>query len=160
MRPFSHRDPGIIGAALIRREVRIGLIADPSHLAPDAVHLAFQAAPGRIVLVTDALAATECLYGRYWLGEVEFDVADGVARRTDGTLVGSTGTLLGAVRHARAADVPMHTAINAATVVPAALHPNAGLGLLRPGDPADVVILDDDLTIRTVIQQGILIAGA
>ncbi|EWM11997.1 N-acetylglucosamine-6-phosphate deacetylase [Kutzneria sp. 744] len=154
MRPFTHRDPGVIGAALTRGEVTIGLIADPSHLAPETVHLAFQAAPERIALVTDALAAAGCPDGHYRLGEVEFDVADGVARRADGTLVGSTGTLLDAVRHACAAGVPVEAALNAATRVPARLHPEAGIGLLRPGDPADVVVLDDDLGLRAVLRRG------
>ena len=156
MRPFTHRDPGIAGVALTRPEVILGLIADPSHLAPDTVRLAFQAAPGRIALVTDALAAAGCPDGHYRLGEVEFDVADGVARRADGTLVGSTGTLLGDIRHACAAGVPAEAAINAATRTPAGLHPAAGIGVLRPGDQADVLILDD-LELRTVIHRGVLV---
>lgn len=57
------------------------------------------------MLVTDALAAAGCADGHYRLGQVELDVTDGVARRTDGTLVGSTITLIDAVRHAHAAGV-------------------------------------------------------
>ena len=58
MRPFSHRDPGIIGAALTRPEVIVQLIVDGVHLAPEAVRLAWAAAPNRVALVTDAMAGS------------------------------------------------------------------------------------------------------
>ncbi|MFS8102188.1 N-acetylglucosamine-6-phosphate deacetylase [Lentzea alba] len=156
MRPFTHRDPGIVGAALTRDEVLLGLIADPSHLAQETIRLAFQAAPGRIVLVTDALAACGQPDGHYQLGEVEFDVVGGVARRADGTLVGSTITLVDAVRHAcDAAGVGVEQAFDAATRTPARLFPGKDIGLLRPGDRADVLVLDDELSVRTVLQNGV-----
>ncbi|WP_216207299.1 N-acetylglucosamine-6-phosphate deacetylase [Amycolatopsis aidingensis] len=155
MRPFAHRDPGIVGAALTRQDVTLGLIADPSHLSPEAIRLAFRAAPGRIVLVTDALAAAGCPDGRYPLGEVEFTVADGVARRADGTLVGSTATLLDGVRHAAEVGIPLERAAAAATSAPAGFHQGRGIGLLRPGDWADVLVLDDGLSPRTVLDRGV-----
>lgn len=158
MRPFSHRDPGIVGAALTRDDVLLGLIADPSHLAAESIRLAFRAAPGRVVLVTDALAASGCPDGHYQLGDVEFDVAAGVARRTDGTLVGSTATLIDAVRHACDVGVPLESAINAATRTPASLFPGKGIGMLRPGDPADLLVLDDALTVHTVLHHGAFLA--
>jgi N-acetylglucosamine-6-phosphate deacetylase len=155
MRPFTHRDPGIVGAALTRDDVALGLIADPSHLAAETIRLAFRAAPDRIVLVTDALAAAGCPDGHYRLGEVEFDVAAGVARRTDGTLVGSTMALTDAVRHACAIGVPLESAVNAATRTPARLFPGQNIARLRPGDHADIVVLDDTLTVRTGLRSGV-----
>ncbi|MEU4524704.1 N-acetylglucosamine-6-phosphate deacetylase [Amycolatopsis sp. NPDC024027] len=152
MRPFTHRDPGIAGAALTRDDVIVGLIADPSHLAPETIQLAFHAARDRVVLVTDALAAGGCPDGHYRLGDVEFTVSGGTARRADGTLVGTTITLLDAIRDACAAGIPLEAAVNAATRTPAELFPRSGLGLLRPGDCADVVVLDDSLALRTVLQ--------
>ncbi|MDX3192287.1 N-acetylglucosamine-6-phosphate deacetylase [Streptomyces sp. MN03-5084-2B] len=154
MRPFTHRDPGIAGVALTRDEVYVGLIADPSHVGPEAVQLAFHAARDRVVLVTDALAPAGCPDGHYRLGDVEFDVAAGTARRADGTLVGTTITLLEAIRDAHAAGVPLEAAANAATRTPARLFPASGIGLLRPGDRADVVVLDDALNLRTVLLGG------
>jgi N-acetylglucosamine-6-phosphate deacetylase len=156
MRPFIHRDPGIAGAALTRGEVLLGLIADPSHLEQETIRLAFQAAPGRVVLVTDALAACGQPDGHYRLGEVEFDVAGGVARRADGTLVGSTMTLVDAVRHAcDTAGVAVEQAFNAATCTPARLFPSKDIGLLCPGDRADVLVLDDELSVCSVLQNGV-----
>lgn len=118
------------------------------------MRLAFAAASGRVALVTDALAAAGQPDGRFRLGDVEFETVHGVARRSDGTLVGSTLTLMEAVRRAHAAGVPLGAAVGAATVTPAALFPHADLGLLRPGDYADIVILDDGLQIRSVLQGG------
>jgi len=153
MRPFTHRDPGIAGAALTRDDVFVGVIADPSHLSPEAVRLAFQAARERVVLVTDALAAGGCLDGHYRLGDVEFDVSGGTARRADGTLVGTTITLLDAVRDACAAGMSLEIAVNAATRTPAELFSRGDIGLLRPGNRADVLVLDDSLALRTVLRQ-------
>ena len=70
MRPFTHRDPGILGAALIRDDVILQLIVDGVHLAPEAVLLAWVAAPNRIALVTDAIAAAGLTDGSYALGSV------------------------------------------------------------------------------------------
>ncbi len=154
MRPFAHRDPGIAGAALTRDTVTVGLIADPSHLAAETIRLAFRAAPGRVVLVTDALAASGCPDGRYRLGDVEFDSADGIARRADGTLVGTTITLLDAVRHACDIGVTVEDAVNAATRTPAALFPGRPIGLLRPGDPADLLVLDDSFVLHDIVRAG------
>jgi N-acetylglucosamine-6-phosphate deacetylase len=159
MRPFAHRDPGIAGAALTRDDVALGLIADPSHLAAETIRLAFRAAPGRIVLVTDALAASGCADGHYRLGRVEFDVTGGVARRADGTLVGSTITLMDAVRHACAVGIPLEAAVNAATRTPAGLFAGRSIARLRPGDRADIVVLDDALTVRAVLRGGAPLDG-
>ena len=155
MRPFTHRDPGIVGAALTRDDVALGLIADPSHLSPEAVRLAFRAGPDRVVLVTDALAAGGCKDGHFQLGAVEFDVTDGVARKADGTLVGTTSTLVEAIRHACGSGVPLEEAVNAANRTPARFFPDADIGLLVPGDRADVVVLGDDLEVRTVYRNGV-----
>lgn len=159
MRPFTHRDPGIVGAALTRDAVTIGLIADPSHLAADTIRLAFHAAVDRVVLVTDALAAAGCPDGHYRLGDVEFDTTGGVARRADGTLVGTTITLLDAVRHACEVGISVEAAVNAATRTPATLFPGTPIGLLRPGDPADLLVLDDSLALHSVLRHGAVLSA-
>ena len=58
MRPFGHRDPGPIGAALADDDVVAGLICDGIHVDPVAVRMAWRAlGPQRLSLVTDAVAA-------------------------------------------------------------------------------------------------------
>ena len=57
MRPFLHRDPGIVGAALARDDVIVSVILDGIHLATETAMVAWRAAAGRLALVTDAITA-------------------------------------------------------------------------------------------------------
>jgi N-acetylglucosamine-6-phosphate deacetylase len=153
MRPLAHRDPGIAGVALAREDVIVQLIVDGNHVAEDVVRIVVRAARGRVALVTDAIAAAGAGDGRYRLGGVEVEVRDGVARGEDGMLGGSTVTMLESVRNLHALGVPLVDAVAAATVVPARAA-NKPVGVLRVGGPADVVVLDDGLELRTVIVDG------
>lgn len=154
MRPFAHRDPGLAGAALARNDVVVQVILDGHHLADEAAKLVLQAAPGRIALVTDAVAATGVGEGRYRLGSVEVEVRDGVARRAeDGVLAGSVMTMLDGIRALHALGAPLADAVAAATAVPARVSGRVP-GTLRPGEPADVVVLDDRLELRAVLVGG------
>ena len=151
MRPFRHRDPGIVGAALARDDVAVELILDGIHMADDAARVAWRAAAGRLVLVTDALAAAGVGDGRWRLGAVEVTVVDGVARGDDGVLAGSVLTLPQAIRNLVALGAPLEQAVDAATRVPASVARRPDLGRLEPGAPADLVVLDDNLEVRTVL---------
>ena len=154
MRPLRHRDPGIAGAALARDDVVVQIILDGHHLAEETARVVWRAAAGRVALVSDAIAAAGMGDGSYRLGNVEVEVRDGVARRNDGVLAGSSLALIEAVRALHALDVPLADAVGAATAVPARVARRAHLGTLRPGADADVVVLDDALEIRTVLVGG------
>ena len=71
MRPFMHRDPGIVGAALARDDVIVQLIVDGVHLAPETATVAWRAAPGRVALVTDSITAAGASDGEYSLGSLD-----------------------------------------------------------------------------------------
>jgi len=156
MTPVTARDPGLAAVALARPGIGVQLVCDGAHLAPDAVRLALAAAPERWVLVTDAMAAAGLGDGRYSLGEKRIDVSGGIARDVDGTLAGSASTLLGAVREAVRCGAELPAALTAASTRPARLlgRSAAALGRLRPGDPADVVVLDDGLDVVRVLRDG------
>jgi N-acetylglucosamine-6-phosphate deacetylase len=56
MRPFHHREPGIIGFGLLNSEIYIEVIADPYHLHPSAIELIFKTKePSRIIIVSDSI---------------------------------------------------------------------------------------------------------
>ena len=154
MRPLGHRDPGIAGAALARDDVIVQLILDGHHLAEETARVVWRAAAGRIALVSDAIAAAAVGDGLYRLGAVDVEVREGIARRGDGVLAGSSSTLIEAVRQLHALDVPLADAVGAATSVPARVARRDDLGALRPGAAADVVVLDDALEIRAVFVGG------
>jgi N-acetylglucosamine-6-phosphate deacetylase len=154
MRPFGHRDPGIVGAALARSDVVVQLIVDGVHLAAETTLLVWRAAAGRVALVTDAIAAAGKSDGAYSLGDVAVDVRDGVARREDGVLAGSVLTMIDAVRNLHLLGVPLEDAVAAATAVPARVLGLDTVGHIELGAPADLVVLDDRLEIERVVVAG------
>ena len=155
MRPLGHRDPGIAGAALVRDGVIVQVILDGHHLAEETATVVWRTAAGRVALVTDAIAAAGTGDGSCRLGGVEVEIRDGVARRADGVLAGSVVTMIEAVRNLHALGAPLVDAVAAATSVPARVVGSAGLGVLRPGGEADVVVLDDRLEVRRVLLAGL-----
>lgn len=116
------RAPGVVGAALADERVTLEVIADGIHVDPALIAALFRAAPGRVVLMTDAMAAAAAPEGRYLLGGLNVDVANGraVIAGTD-TLAGSTLTMDRAIEVCVAAGVPATQALAAATTVPAAV---------------------------------------
>lgn len=152
MRGIHHRAPGPVLAAAADSRVVLEGIADNVHLHPFAIRLLFDAAPGRIALVTDAMAAAGAPDGAYDLGAVKVTVRDGIAR-TDatGSIAGSTLTQDIALRRAVDAGATLPQAVLALTETPArAIGHGDRLGRLAPGFPADAVLLRADLTVSRV----------
>ncbi len=155
MSPMHHREPGVPGAALARKDVVVQLVLDGHHLAPEVVRVAWAAARGRVVLVTDATAAAGRPDGRYVLAGVSLDVTDGAVRNSDGSLAGSALTLPVAVANAVALGIDTVDALRAVTSAPAALMGRDDIGVLRPGARADVVVLGEDLTLEQTFVSGV-----
>ena len=154
MRPLRHRDPGIAGAALAREDVVVQIILDGVHLAPETAALVWRAAAGRVALVTDAVSGAGVQDGSYSLGGFEVKIRDGIARGPDGQLAGSVLTMIEAVRNLHALGVPLSSALEAASTVPASVLGLRDAGYLAPGAPADVVVVDDNLQIDRVLVGG------
>jgi N-acetylglucosamine-6-phosphate deacetylase len=154
MRPLVPRDPGIALAALARPDVTVQLIADLHHVAGDTLLVAWQAARGRIALVTDAVAATAMGDGDFALAGRPLVSAEGVVRGPEGQLAGSVLTMIDAVRNVHALGIPLEEALAAAAEVPARIAGRPDLGRLAPGALADVVVLDDNLEIVRVLVEG------
>jgi N-acetylglucosamine-6-phosphate deacetylase len=154
MRPLHHREPGVI-IALLDSEAALELVVDNVHVHPALVSwVSRAAAPGRIALITDAIAAAGAGDGDYLLGGLEVSVRNGVARLTPGgSIAGSTLTQDVALRNAVAAGVPLADAVAALTSTPArALRLAAGT--LDVGQRADLVVLTDDLHVDAVMLAG------
>ncbi|WP_193598242.1 N-acetylglucosamine-6-phosphate deacetylase [Microbacterium sp. YJN-G] len=152
MNGIHHREPGpVLAAATDHRAVLEG-IADNIHLDPRVIKLLFDVAPGRVALITDAMAAAGSADGHYDLGAVKVTVKDGIARTDDtGSIAGSTLTQDVALRRALEAGVPLAEAVRALTSTPAGAIGFGGvLGQLRPGFVADAVLLGADHTVHGV----------
>ncbi|HEY8638157.1 MAG TPA: N-acetylglucosamine-6-phosphate deacetylase [Solirubrobacteraceae bacterium] len=156
MRPFEAREPGLAGAALACEDVAVQVILDGVHLADDTARLVWRAAAGRMALVTDAVsgAGVGDGDGSYRLGSVEVEIENGVVRRADSVLAGSTVTMIEAVRNLVELGAPLAGALSAASEVPARVAGRSDVGSLRPGATADVVVLDDSLQIQRVLAAG------
>jgi N-acetylglucosamine-6-phosphate deacetylase len=160
MPPFHHRNPGPAAACLrlaASGTVAVELIGDGVHLDPETVRMVFGlVGAGNIVLVTDSMAATGLPDGDYELGPSAVVVRDGVAAlKSNGDLAGGTATLLDVVRRTIEAGVAPADAVKAATLVPAGiLGLEARIGSLRPGMRADIVAVDRDFRLVTVLRGG------
>jgi N-acetylglucosamine-6-phosphate deacetylase len=149
-RPLHHREPGVVGMALADSRFTSGLIADLHHVCAEAARIAFAAAPGRICVVTDAVACAGLPAGRYVLGGAPIELPpDGrPPMRGDGTLAGSALRMDAGVANMVRAGIGLTDAVAAATVVPADLIGRPELGRIAPGARADLAWLDDELRTR------------
>ncbi len=159
MPPLHHREPGVIGAAL-DSDVLCECICDGFHLHPATVRMLFAAVTDkRVVLVSDSIAPAFLTDGDYTLGGLDVSVSGGRAflRGTD-TIAGSTSSLLDCVKCAIAFGVRAESAFRAATLNAAV---SAGvsdtLGSIEVGKTADLLVLDGDMNLRHVIQNGVLV---
>ena len=152
---IHHRAPGPVVAAFDDDRVTLELILDGVHVHPSVAQLAFGAAPGRIALVTDAMAAAGSIDGDYTLGAMTVAVRDGLAMlRGTSTLAGSTLTQDAALRLALTI-VPPADAVAALTITPArALGLDQRHGMLEPGYVADAVLLDHRWNVTAVWADG------
>lgn len=148
MSPLNHRAPGLPGAALSRDDVTVQLILDGHHLAEEVVKVIWTTARGRVVLVTDATAAAAREEGEYAIAGVPVEVRAGAVRNDQGALAGSALTLDTAVRNACEIGLDLAEVLTAVTSTPARLLRRTDVGNLHPGACADLVVLDDDLTVR------------
>ncbi len=157
MRPFSHRETGVLGAVLTSAGVTAELIADNVHVDAPAMKLLIRAKGyERMILVSDATAATGMPDGKYHLGTFEVIVSAGVCRNAEGKLAGSTLTLDRAIRNIVALGVPLGDAVCMATLNPARLLGLEGRkGVLAPGADADLVLLDPALNVAGVMTRGV-----
>jgi len=156
MRPFSHRDSGVIGAVLTSPGVTAELIADGVHVDETAMRLLLHAkGAGGVILISDGLSATGMPDGKYALGSFEVTVSGGVCRNAEGNLAGSTLTLDRALRNIVALGAPLGDALRMLTLNPATLLGiESKKGSLRAGADADIVLLDDALNVTQVWTRG------
>jgi N-acetylglucosamine-6-phosphate deacetylase len=158
MRPVHHRDPGPIVALLEAEDVVCEQVADGVHLH-DAMlrHVIRAAGPSRVALVTDAMAAAGMPDGEYDLGGQVVSVSGGVARlAVSGNIAGSTLTMDAALRRTVQSGVSMSDAVTMAATTPSrVLGLDGEVGAIAVGLRADLVLLDEDLNVMSVLRAGV-----
>ena len=158
MSPMHHRSPNLLGAALTRDDVYAELIADGIHVSKPAMDILLRCKPAdKVILVSDAIAASGLADGDYVLGVEAVHVKDGMPRTESGSLAGSTTTLLAEVRRliCELGKEPL------AVVHMASLNPSRRFGLdqeigsIRPGKRADFLIVDKGYQLQEVWKDGV-----
>ena len=128
--------PGTMNSAVLSElRASLELILDGEHVATNIVREVFEAAPNRIVLITDAMAAAGSTDGTYQISGLEVNVKDGVARlASNGALAGSTLTMAKAFSHAlNEIGVSITEAVHAASTLPALILGRSDLGEIAVG---------------------------
>jgi len=155
MRPMHHREPGLLGAALTDSRTTCQLICDFIHIHPDMLRLALSMkGPEHICLVSDSMMAAGLGDGEYTLGGQQVFVKDGQARIRGGRLAGSTLTLDAALRNLVSMGWPVEKVLPMLTSTPAREAKLARRGSLLPGNFADMVLLNEDLTVEKTWVEG------
>jgi len=160
---IHHREPGPIPSAFDDDRVTLELVLDGVHVHPSVAQMVFRAAPGRVALVTDAMAAAGGADGFYQLGSLNVTVQNGIALLNGtSTIAGSTLTQDVALRTAvEAADVDEVAAVRALTATPACvLGRDHEWGMLAAGFAADIVVLADHWTVERVWAAGVEVGPA
>jgi N-acetylglucosamine-6-phosphate deacetylase len=149
MSPLTHREPGLVGAALHDGRIYAGMIADGFHVDPIAMEIALRAknGPGRIFLVTDAMSPIGTNMTGLMLNGRQIFRQDGRLTLADGTLAGADIDMLSCVRKAvQLLDLPLEEALRMASLYPAeAVRQQDQLGRLAPGYVADFAVLTPEL---------------
>jgi N-acetylglucosamine-6-phosphate deacetylase len=154
MTPLQHRAPGTVTAALTHPGPAVELIADGVHVLPAVWPVVWRSAGDRLMLVSDGLAAAGLGDGELMLGSMSVEVREGRATLADGTLAGSTMLLDGALRNVLGAGLDLVAASRAVSGRAADLLGASRKGRIEAGADADLLLIDDDGTIR-----GVMIGG-
>jgi N-acetylglucosamine-6-phosphate deacetylase len=156
---LGNRDPGVVGTALDLGSIWAGLIADGIHVDAATIGIALRAKrqPGRIFLVTDAMAPTGTDMMSFELTGRMVYRKDGALRLADGTLAGADLTMIDAVTYVhRTLGLPLEEALRMASLYPAqAIGVANERGSLAHGARADFVHLSDDLAVRGTLIGGV-----
>ena len=158
MRALDHREPGILGVVLDKPNLYAELICDGIHTTPEAVRLWFRCKGGdHAILVTDGMAAVGMPDGRYRLGNLGVDVANGTCTSA-GVLAGSVLTMDRAVDNVqRFTGVSLATAVRLATHNPACMLGMQNVGCLQPGCEASFNLFHAGGRFAGAILRGVLL---
>ena len=157
MPSFHHRNPGPIGAAF-EKHIYAQLICDGLHISKPTVLATYKMfGADRLTLISDSIRCAGLPDGEYESGGLKVFLKEGAARLADGTIAGSSATLLDCVKTAVKFGIPFDDAVKMATETPANM---LGLkkGRIEKGYDADLLIVDGEINIKTVIIGGKVLA--
>lgn len=154
MNGFTHRAPGIVGAAS-DSNVTVEIISDGIHIDPAVIRATFKLMPDRVCFISDSMSATGMPNGEYELGGQAVFVKDKKAVLADGTIAGSSTNLMDCMKKAVEFGIPLATAVKSASFIPAkAIGLEKQIGSIDVNLDADIIVLDNDLSVEKIFIKG------
>jgi N-acetylglucosamine-6-phosphate deacetylase len=160
MNPMHHREPGPITGIFEHASLTCQIISDGCHVHPAMVRLLHRmVGTDRCACITDGVQGMGLPPGRYEYNGRPYESVDGVARYIDGTLIGTTmGLGEIARRFMQHTGCSIAEAVKTVTIVPAhVLGIDGAKGSVTPGKDADLVLLNDDLSVHATLVGGTLV---
>lgn len=156
MSPLHHREPGPIGWGLLQDDVTVDLIADGVHSDPLMLRLVLRCkTPGRVSLISDAVAPAGLGDGEYRVWGETITVEDGRTRNERGSIAGSVISMLDAARRVRALGLSEPDLARVASLNPARLlRIDDVCGSIEEGKRADLTALDAEGKVRLTLVGG------
>jgi N-acetylglucosamine-6-phosphate deacetylase len=157
MNPLHHRDPGVVGSALLNDDVYTEFIADLVHIDKTVLKLIIKIkGMDKCILVTDSLSAACLGNGIFNLGGQTVIVKNGVARIENGSLAGSVITMKEAVKNmVKTVGVDICSVLKMATINPArVIGADAYKGKIKEGHDADINLMNENLDIDMTMVMG------
>lgn len=153
MSPLSHREPGIIGAA-VDKNIYAQVICDGLHIHPSVIRILYKLfGPDRMILISDSILTAGLPDGEYICGGQPVDVKNSVTRTKDGALAGSAATLFDCVKKAIEFGIPRQDAFRMASKTPAELL-KMNKGAIEVGYDCDFLVLDENDELKSVVIGG------
>jgi len=151
MQPLHHREPGVVGAALIHPEISCEIIGDGVHVNPNLIHLLLKSKPlSQIVLITDALPPAKTILPEnsdLYLDKVFY-------RKKDNVINGSAISMLDGVKNMISYGIPIEKVVRMSCTNPAQIMKQTNIGMLLAGKQADVIVLDKNLNLKYTFIDG------
>lgn len=159
MRALNHREPGVLGACFTNPDIVCEVICDFVHLHPSIVKLIYDIkGPDRINVISDSGHAAGLDVKEFVVDGIKRYVSDGVVRLADGTIAGSTKTVLDGVKNLVSLGIPIEDISKMTSYNPAkTLKIDKITGSIKQGNLADIVVLDSDYNVLYTFVNGKLV---
>ena len=157
MASIHHRAPGPLVAIFESEHITAQVITDGVHIHPAVLNFTYEKlGPDRTFPITDGIQAIGLGDGMFVYNGIEYESKAGAARYKDGTLIGTAIGLSQILeRFIAFTDCPLDTAIRMVTENPARLLGFENKkGTITAGKDADLVLLDNNLSVHTTIVEG------
>ncbi len=144
------------GYGLLEGNVYTEMIVDGFHVTPAMVKLVYKTKKAdHIALITDSMRAKGISEGESELGGQKVIVKDKQARLENGSLAGSVLTFNDAFKNMiKFSGCSIEEAVQMSAVNQAREFSLTKKGILKEGNDADILVLDQELTVKQTILGG------